>query len=163
MSLNQGTWFCSLCEQIHPDPLSWECQQWSSRQEFWTVLWQGRLDPLGCGINAPLSWSEIQLGALSTQQKCCSFCACWAIVGSWWKSSSVLDPLLWQHSSSQSVPLGTVWVSLGPALWPAPAGGHRNSSMWRAMSLVTWEFPGKDNLLKLNFNTIRGEITVWKH
>lgn len=116
MSLNQDTAFCSVCEQIHPDPLSWECQQWSPRQEFWPLLWQGRLDPLGCGINATLSWFRIHLGSLSTQQKCWSFCACWGIVGSWWRSSFMLDPLLWQHSSSRVSP----WVSLCPALWPAP-------------------------------------------
>lgn len=89
MSFNQHTSFCSLCDQIHLDPLSWECQQWNPRQEFWPVPCQGKLDSLGGGINVTCSWFKIPLGHLRTRQKCCSFCACWAIV--WKLMEELLD------------------------------------------------------------------------
>lgn len=82
MSLNQNISFCSLCDHIQSDPLSWECQQWNPRQEFWPVHCQGKLDSLGSGINVTFCWFKISLDPLSTRQKCCFFCACWAIV---WK------------------------------------------------------------------------------
>lgn len=150
MSLNQDTSFCSLREQIHSDPLSWEYQQWSPRQEFWPVPWQGRLsgsgslDPLGCGINVTFSWLKIHLGPLSTEM---SFLLC--LLSHGWK---LVEELLrvWPFALAaqlfQSVPLGTAEVSLCPALWPAPAGGHSNSSAGRTLSVVTWKFLGKENL-----------------
>lgn len=100
MSLNQNISFCSLCDHIHSDPLSWECQQWNPRQEFWPVHCQGKLDSLGSGINVTFCWFKISLDPLSTRQKCCFFCACWAIV---WK---LMEELLnaWHFALAAQLP-----------------------------------------------------------